>query len=72
MSFVSAVLGSVTATFFAPAEELLSGCENLRNCPELPDQAWIHFGIERALLELPSGRAFLQEHAFDQPHCPPK
>jgi len=72
MSFVSAVLGSVTATFFAPAEELLSGCANLRNCPELPDQAWIHFGIERALLELPSGRAFLQEHAFDQPHCPPK
>jgi hypothetical protein len=64
--------GSVTATFLAPVEGLIPACENLRSCPELPDPAWIGFGIERVLLELPSGRAFLQEHAFARPHCPPK
>jgi hypothetical protein len=64
--------GSVTATFLAPVEGLIPACENLRSCPELPDSAWIGFGIERVLLELPSGRAFLQEHAFAHPHCPPR
>lgn len=71
MRILSAVIGSVTATFFSPVEELLPKCGNLRNCPELSDKAWIRLGLERALFELSSGRAFLQEYAFRLPQCPP-
>lgn len=72
MSASSSAPGSVTATLFSPINELLPRCEKLRDCPELPDDAWIRLGLERALHELPSGRAFLQEHAYALAHCPPK
>jgi len=71
MRLPSAAIGSVTAAFFSPVEELLPLCGMLRNCPELSDKAWIRLGLERALFELSSGRAFLQEYAFRLPQCPP-
>lgn len=71
MSAFSAAIGSVSATFLSPIAELLPQCERRRDCPALSDEAWLHLGLERALHELPSGRAFLQEHAFRFPHCPP-
>lgn len=66
----SSLIGSVTATFFAPVLELLGECINTRVCPAFPDEAWIQLGLQRVLHELPSGRAFLQQHAFAFPHCP--
>ena len=63
---------SVDQTFLLPINQLLPGCRNLRACPELPDDVWIRLGLERVLHELPSGRGFLQEHAFRFPHCPPR
>ena len=71
MRILSAAIGSVTAAFFSPVEELLPMCGMLRNCPELSDKARIRLGLERALFELSSGRAFLQEYAFRLPQCPP-
>ena len=71
MRLPSAAIGSVTAAFFSPVQELLPLCGMLRNCPELSDKAWIRLGLERALFELSSGRAFLQEYAFRLPQCPP-
>lgn len=65
-------MGSVAATFMAPVLELLADCAHTRACPNFPDQAWIHLGLQRVLHELPSGRAFLQQHAFNLPHCPPR
>lgn len=63
---------SVSETFLAPINQLLPGCRNLRDCPAFPDETWLRLGLERVLLELPSGRAFLQEHAFRFPQCPPR
>jgi hypothetical protein len=37
MSNAAAAIGSVTATFFSPAEESLAECGNLRNCPAIPN-----------------------------------
>lgn len=70
MSTLSAPIGSVAATFLAPVLELLADCVHARACPAFPDEAWIHLGLQRVLHELPSGRAFLQQHAFNLPHCP--
>ncbi len=70
MSAAFAPIGSVTATFLAPLQELLVDCAHTRDCPSLPDEAWLHLGLQRVLHELPSGRAFLQQHAFNFPHCP--
>ena len=72
MSSLSAPIGSVAATFLAPVLELLADCVHTRVCPAFPDQAWIHLGLQRVLHELPSGRAFLQQHAFNLSHCPPR
>lgn len=71
MSPFSAAVGSVSATFLSPLVELLPGCQHRRECPALSDEAWLHLGLERALHQHSSGRAFLQEHAFRFPHCPP-
>lgn len=70
MSTLSAAIGSVVTHFLAPLAELLPECQDLRHCPALPDETWIRLGLERVLHSLPSGRAFLQEHAFRLPHCP--
>jgi Transposase DDE domain len=66
------IASSVAKTFLSPINELLPHCQNIRDCPELPDETWFRLGLEPVLHELPSGRAFLQEHAFRFPHCPPR
>ena len=71
MRSVSPTSGSVAATFLAPVRKLLSDCVHTRVCPALPDEDWVHLGLQRVLHELPSGRAFLQQHAFAFAHCPP-
>ena len=71
MRSVSPTSGSVAATFLAPVRKLLSDCVHTRVCPALPDEDWVHLGLQRVLHELPSGRAFLQQHAFGFAHCPP-
>jgi hypothetical protein len=50
----------------------LSDCRHRRDGPAWPDATWIHLGVKRVRHEWPSGRAFLQEHAFPFPHCPPR
>lgn len=71
MTHLSFASGSVAANFLDPILQLLPQCQHLRPCPSLPDEAWLHLGLTRVLFEQPSGRAFLQEHAFNLPHCPP-
>lgn len=71
MNLFSSLPGSVAAHFFAPIFQLLPQCLHLRSCPSFSDQAWIHLGLERVLHLFPSGRAFLQQHAFALPQCPP-
>ena len=72
MSISSTPTGSVAATFLTPLHELFSDCRHRRDCPALPDATWIHLRLDRVLHELPSRRAFLQEHAFQFPQCPPR
>ena len=67
----SSTLDSVCATFFSPALDLLVDCQNVRTCVQLPDAAWIRFGIDRVLQEILSGRAYLQQHGYRIDHCPP-
>lgn len=69
---MSTASSSVSTTFLSPIDVLLPLCRNLRDCPEFPDETWIGLGLERVLHEMPSGRAFLQEHAFRFPHGPPR
>lgn len=54
---------TVAHAFFAPALDLVSSSPHLFPCPEFSDSDWLHLGIRRALENVPSGRAFLQEHA---------
>ena len=61
----------LAADFLSP---LLQGIERLstyRNCPDLGDADWLCLGVQRALYEVPSGRAFLQEVAAAQSPNPP-
>ena len=53
-----------------PALRLVEDCPSFRICPELPDLAWVALGIQRALHESATGRAFLQTHGFDWAGCP--
>ncbi len=53
-----------------PALRLVEDCPSFRICPELPDLAWVAMGIQRALHESATGRAFLQTHGFDWAGCP--
>jgi hypothetical protein len=64
-SFVShPVTDSVNELFYRPLHEVFPALENRYPCPELNDELWLRIGIERVLHALPSGRAFLQEHAL--------
>lgn len=63
---------SVSAALFSPALDLLVDCQHTRHCPELPDSAWIELGLDRVLQEVPSGRAYLQQHGYRLNHCPPR
>ena len=72
MSSSSTPAGSVAAALFSPALELLAQCQETRDCPSLRDAAWIDVGLNRVLHEVPSGRAFLQEHGQQLAYCPPR
>ncbi len=54
---------SVAQRFFLPLEQFLPLCQHLRACPALPDRDWLCLLVQRVLHAVPSGRAFLQEHA---------
>src|SRR5262245_51014096 len=62
---------SVHHALFHPVDELLVQCVHQRVCPELPDATWIELGLQRVLLQVPSGRAYLQQHGYHFEHCPP-
>jgi hypothetical protein len=47
--------------FLAPLAKLLHTCANQRQCPAIPDLAWLTLGIQRSLEHNVSGRAFLQD-----------
>ena len=49
---------------------LIPALNHYRDCPELPDAAWIQVGIDRVLQETRTGRAYLQQHGFRIDHCP--
>ncbi|MDO8348689.1 MAG: hypothetical protein Q7T30_00515 [Planctomycetota bacterium] len=55
--------------FFAPIANLAETSRHARPCPEISDSQWVLAGIQRVLEDVPSGRAFLQEHGtrFAQP-----
>ena len=53
-----------------PALQLVAACPSLRICPELSDPVWVAIGIQRALHESATGRAFLQTHGADLEVCP--
>ena len=56
--------------FINPALRLVASCPSFRICPKLTDTAWVSIGIQRALHESATGRAFLQTHGFDLDYCP--
>lgn len=56
---------SLAQSFFHPLEQLLPLCQHLRHCSALPDFDWLRMLVHRVLHAVPSGRAFLQEHAPD-------
>lgn len=55
--------GTVNHSFFAPVAGLAEDAPNGLPCPELSDVEWVRMGTQRALEDVSSGRAFLQEHA---------
>jgi hypothetical protein len=59
----------VNDAFFAPIANLAETSRHSRPCPEISDSQWVLAGIQRVLEDVPSGRAFLQEHGtrFAQP-----
>ena len=61
---------TVYNTFSAPALQLVTACPSFRVCPELSDPAWVSMGLQRALHESATGRAFLQTHGPDLDFCP--
>lgn len=65
----SCASSTVNDTFFAPIANLAEASRHSRPCPEISDGQWIQAGIQRVLEDVPSGRAFLQEHGtrFAQP-----
>ena len=72
MRSFSSPTGSVASALFSPAVELLAQCKQTRDCPNLSDAAWIHLGLNRVFHEVPSGRAFLQQHGPQLEDCPPR
>lgn len=62
---------TVADHWFQPLAELLPQCrEHTRHCPVLPDPSWLRLFLARALHEVRSGRAFLQEVGHRLPDCP--
>jgi hypothetical protein len=67
---LNATLPTVYDDFSVPALQLIATCPSRRDCPELSDLDWISMGIQRALHETPTGRAFLQTHGAGLDYCP--
>jgi hypothetical protein len=57
-------------TLFAPLASVAAHCDAFRQCPALSDGDWLKLGVCRALHDLPSGRAFLQQIGSLLPGCP--
>jgi hypothetical protein len=57
-------------SLFAPLDGMIPRCGAFRQCPSLPDGDWLKLGVARALHDLPSGRAFLQQIGLFVPGCP--
>ena len=70
MHVITAAVGSVNATFWAPIEELLPQCQTTRRCPGISDASWFRLGLERVLQVVASGRAFLQQYGYKLDQCP--
>lgn len=60
---------TVNDAFFAPIANPAEASRHSRPCAEISDGQWVLAGIQRVLEDVPSGRAFLQEHGtrFAQP-----
>jgi hypothetical protein len=63
-------LSTVYNILSEPALQLVAACPSLRVCPKLSDPVWVAIGIQRALHESATGRAFLQTHGADLEVCP--
>ena len=61
---------TVNDLFFEPLEEILPSLHCRLPCREFPDEDWLRAGVLRVLEEVPSGRAFLQEHALRLDNIP--
>lgn len=61
---------TVNTAFFQPLHGLADASPHARFCPEFPDDAWLHLGVQRVLESSESGRAFLQEHGLRFDHTP--
>lgn len=53
---------TVNDTFFIPITGHAERSKHTYPCPAFSDDQWIRVGIQRVLEDVPSGRAFLQEH----------
>lgn len=56
-------LPSVNDAFLQPLAGLVAASPHHRPSLEFTDEAWLRLGLQRVLEDVPSGRAFLQEHA---------
>jgi hypothetical protein len=63
-------LPPVQQNLFKPLDGVAPRCAAFRQCPVLPDGDWLRLGVTRALHDLPSGRAFLQQIGLFVPGCP--
>lgn len=65
-------MSSVHDALFMPALSRVQTLNAFRDCPQFPDTTWIHFGIDRVLQEMRTGRGYLQSHGYRIDHCPPR
>ena len=70
LSMLNDSTSTVYKDFIDPVLRLVDSCPSFRICPKLSDTAWVSMGIQRALHEAATGRAFLQTHGFDLDYCP--
>ena len=67
---INASYPTVYNELLQPAISLVLECDSYRSCPELSDSDWVSMGIQRALHECATGRAFLQTHGAQLDYCP--
>lgn len=48
--------------FFLPVSDHLKSCQHTWACPELSDSQWIEMGVCRSLMDVTTGRGFLQQY----------